>query len=339
VKNALTIIQFLIILVLATYLVYSKGEDRVGQPEQQVSPVLQPSQYKVFTFDLPKNLFFAGEAVPLEQADIRERLDREIHTNIYWNTNTVFLLKRANRWLPQIEAILIANNIPPDFKYVPVIESGLMNARSPKGAIGFWQILSSTGRELGLEINREVDERYDPIKSTVAACLYLRKAYKKFGSWTSVAASYNMGVRGFSTRLNEQKVTSYYDLLLNNETSRYVFRVLAIKELMEHPYKYGYVIPKKHLYQQDQTREVTVSKNINNLVEFSLEHDINYKLLKLYNPWLRKNSLTIKKPAKVYTILIPKNPPDFEVMATEIELDSGETWTDSSDIQIRDLSP
>jgi len=300
---------------------------------------LQPSQYKVFTFDLPQNLLFAGEPVPMDQADIRERLDREIHTNIYWNTNTVFLLKRANRWLPQIEAILLANDIPSDFKYLPVIESGLMNARSPKSAIGFWQILSSTGRELGLEINREVDERYDPIKSTVAACMYLRKAYQKFGNWTSVAASYNMGIRGFSKRLNEQKVTSYYDLLLNTETSRYIFRVLAIKELMEHPYKYGYVIPKKHLYQQEETRKVTISKNIDNLVDFSLDYDINYKLLKLYNPWLRKNSLTLKKAAKVYTVLIPENPPDFEILETEMGLDSAKIWADSSDLQISDLSP
>jgi membrane-bound lytic murein transglycosylase D len=284
---------------------------------------------------LPQELSFAGEAVPLDQTDIRERMDREIHTNIYWNTNTVFLFKRAKRWLNQIEPILEKNGIPNDFKYLPIIESSLRNDRSPKGAVGFWQILKDTGKEFGLETNSEVDQRYDPLKSTEIACKYLNRAYTKFGNWTAVAASYNVGVRGFSRRMLQQKAGSYYDLLLNEETSRYVFRILALKEIMENPERYGYRILDQQLYNYPNFKEVEINESVGSLVDFALENGISYKTLKLYNPWLRKTSLTIKKQGKSYTIRIPQNPPPLGEGEFLLR-DSSATPDDTAELRISD---
>lgn len=261
-----------------------------------------PDSYKVYTFDVPKDLKFAGERVPLEQPDVLERFEREIYVNTYWNSNTILTIKRAGIWLPQMEKILEKNGVPTDFKYLAVIESGLLNVVSPARATGFWQILPKTGEELGLEINDEIDQRYDPIASTEAACKYLLSAYERFGSWTDVAASYNMGRTGLLRRMDEQKVDSYYDLLLNEETSRYVFRILAMKEIFEKPKTYGYEI--NGIYQPIELREVEVTQSIKDLAVFAQEQGINYKILKLYNPWLRKPQLTVRK-GKSYTIHIP----------------------------------
>jgi len=214
------------------------------------------------------------------------------------------LMKRANRWMPQINDILKKHNIPEDFKYLPLIESALINDISPKDAVGFWQILKTSGKELGLEITKEVDERYDPLKATEAACKYLKKAYAKFGNWTVVAASYNRGMGGIDRALQDQQVKSYYDLYLNDETSRYVFRILAIKEITEHPDKYGFKLKPEHLYQPEKIEYITVDQTIKDLVAFSKESGINYKLLKLHNPWLRDEKLTVKK-GKTYRIAIP----------------------------------
>lgn len=282
---------------------FSKAPDA---PPFMVSPVQKG--HNVYTFDVPE-LTFAGEAVPLDDIEVKERLDRELHINVYWHSNTVFNIKRAARWLPEIATVLKENDLPEDFKYLAIIESGLMNVKSPRGATGFWQIMEATGKELGLEVNDEVDERYHPIKSTIAASKYLKKAYERFGSYTSAAASYNMGMLGLHRRMNEQKASNYYDLLLNEETSRYIFRVLAVKEIMEHQAKYGYLIPKKHLYEEESVETIVVDTTIPDLVQFSIDHGINYKVLKQYNPWLRKNTLTIKKPGKVYEISVPKKHP------------------------------
>lgn len=259
------------------------------------------------SLDLPKELLFAGERVPLEIPDVRERLDRELHINTYWHSSTIFLIKHAHRWLPQISEILAENGIPDDFKYLTAIEGGFVNAVSPADAVGFWQILKSSGRENGLEITKEVDERYDPLKATEAACKYLKKAYAKFGNWTNVAASYNRGMAGLQRAIDDQKVDSYYDLLLNDETSRYVFRILAIKEIIEHPAKYGFDIEKRHLYNPENLRYVEVDHDIKDLVEFAKEQGINYKLLKRHNPWLRDDHLDVDRK-KTYKIAIPVNP-------------------------------
>jgi len=279
-----------------------KPEPQIFQeiPEDPIVP------QKNVSISLPDNLNFAGELVPLGIPDVKERLDRELHINSYWHNNSIFLIKRANRWFPEIEKIITRYNIPDDFKYIPVIESALINDISPKEAVGFWQFMKGTAREYGLIVNIEVDERYNPLKSTEAACKYLRKAYEKFGSWTLAAASYDGGMRRIERSLEQQKVDSFYDLLLNGETSRYVFRILAVKELLGDPEKYGFQISKEHLYQWEPQREVEITETIPDLVDFAHSHDINLKILKRHNPWLRSNKLTVRQ-GKKFVISVPDN--------------------------------
>ena len=263
-----------------------------------------PTYFTARSLNLPDTLSFAGEKVPLDIPDVRERLDRELHVNSYWHNNTIFLIKKANRWFPQMEKILEQYGVPDDFKYLTAIEGSFRNDISYKNAVGFWQFLKPSAKEFGLEITKEVDERYDPIKSTEAACKYLLKSYKKFQNWTLVAASYNAGVRGVKRELDYQKVDSYYDLLLNDETSRYVFRILAIKEIIENPVKYGFNVDQSHLYEEEQVRYIVVDRSIDNLIKFAQEQGINYKQLKRYNPWLRKNRLTVRS-GRSYKIAVP----------------------------------
>ncbi|HLU89555.1 MAG TPA: lytic transglycosylase domain-containing protein, partial [Cyclobacteriaceae bacterium] len=261
-----------------------------------------PAWVKIF--QLPEDLNFAGEPVPLDIPDVLERLEREIYVNAYWHSNTVMLMKRAGKFFPTIEEILAQNGIPDDFKYVALIESGLMNVTSPAGARGFWQFMKNTATEKGLEVNSEVDERYHFEKATRAACDYLKTAYARFGNWTSVAASYNMGIAGLTRRKNEQRVPDYYNLFLNEETSRYIFRVLAIKDIFENPNKYGFNLQNDDLYSMPVMRELSVSSSIDNLADWALKHNSNYKELKIYNPWLRSNNLTVRK-GSTYKILLP----------------------------------
>lgn len=259
------------------------------------------------SYDLPETLDFAGEPVPLHRKEIREQLDKEMQINIYFHSNTMFLIKRANRWLPEFEKILREQNIPDDFKYMPLIESALINDISPRQAVGFWQFIKTAGKEFDLEINREVDERYDPIKSTVAACKYLRKAHDRFNNWTLAAASYDRGMSGLNKALDRQHVDSYYDLYLNEETTRYVFRILAIKQIIENPEAYGFRVDTKHLYQPDSVRHVEVNETIPDLISFAKEKGITYKILKLYNPWLRDDRLTVRR-GKTYQLALPAIP-------------------------------
>ena len=254
--------------------------------------------------DYPKQMDFAGEVVPYQIVDVQERLDREMVTNMNYHTNTTLVLKRANKVFPIIEPILKKNGVPDDFKYLAVIESSLVNAVSPAGARGVWQFMPATAKEKGLEVTDFVDERYHLEKSTQAACEYLLEAKAKFGNWTSAAASYNGGMGGVSRRLEEQQVESFYDLLLPEETSRYVFRILALKEIMKNPSKYGFDIPQEMLYKDFPTKTIEIDSTINDLASFAKTQGINYKLLKYYNPWLRDSKL-INKSRKVYKIEIP----------------------------------
>jgi membrane-bound lytic murein transglycosylase D len=298
-------IGLLLVYVMFDQSAGNKNSDKETAQSLEPIPVQESDQpFVAVSYDLPEKISLAGEEAPLQVPDVMERLDRELQVNIYLQSSTLFLLKRANRWLPRITEILKANNIPEDFKYLPLIESGLVNGVSPKQAVGYWQIREASGRELGLEITKEVDERYDPIKSTEAACKYLKKAYDKFGNWTIVAASYNRGVAGINSDLKEQKVTNYYDAHLNEETSRYVFRLLAIKEIFEHPDKYGFKLKQDHLYQPEMLKQVEVTETIKDLVGFAQAQGSNYKLLKRHNPWLRQNKLTVKK-GKKYLIELP----------------------------------
>lgn len=262
--------------------------------------------YKVYALKLPSNLDFSGEAVPLDQPDIRERLDKELLVNTYWQSNMMLLLKRANKYFPTIEPILEEEGVPDDFKYLAVIESALENVRSPKGAKGFWQIMPGTAKEYGLEVNSNVDERYHIEKSTRVACAYLKKAKQRFGSWTLAAASYNRGMYATDRLLSKQLSENYYDLLLNSETSRYVFRILAIKEIMSNPRAYGFIFDAEDLYQPILVRKIGLDTAIGNIAQFAKEQSINYKILKIHNPWLIQNHLN-NRSRKYYEISIPKS--------------------------------
>jgi len=301
------------LIVLFGYISYNEWSARPSKDKISDDGVIEV-QYEAgatsdqrlpaISFDVPDKITFAGEPVPLDIPDVHERLDKELQINCYLHSNTIFLIKRANRWLPQMQKILEKYGIPEDFKYLPLIESNLMNVISHRDAVGYWQILKTSGKELDLEITDEVDERYDPLKATEAACKYLKKAYKKFGSWTMVAASYNRGMGGMDRALKDQSVDTYYDLYLNDETSRYVFRILAIKEIAENPKRYGFHILSNHLYKPEPLKYVQVEETVRDLVTFSKQQGINYKLLKRHNPWLRENRLTVKR-GKTYRIAIP----------------------------------
>lgn len=249
-------------------------------------------------------LNFAGEKVPIQIADVSERFDRELIINEFYHSNTNLVIRRANRVFPIIEPILKKHNVPDDFKYLAVIESSLTNVVSPAGARGVWQFMPTTAKEYGMEVNESVDERYDLVKSTEAACKYLIDAKAKLGTWTLAAASFNGGIAGIQKQIEFQKVTSYYDLLLNEETSRYVFRILALKEIMLNPEMFGFKIEKEKLYEIIPTRKIEVDSSIVNLADFALVQGINYKVLKIHNPWLRDRKL-VNTSKKVYVIEIP----------------------------------
>lgn len=250
------------------------------------------------------DLNFCGEKVPMHIADVQERFDKEMTININLHASTELVIKRANRMFPVMEPILKKYGVPDDFKYLAVIESKLENAVSPAGARGVWQFMPATAKEYGMEVNDFVDERYHLEKSTEAACKYLLAAKQKFGSWTLAAASYNGGMSGVTRQQDRQKITNYYDLLLTEETSRYVFRILALKEIMQNPTKYGYNIPQNELYKALNTKKVEINTSIENLADWSIEQGINYKILKIHNPWLRDISLK-NASGKTYTIEIP----------------------------------
>ncbi|MBS0010569.1 MAG: lytic transglycosylase domain-containing protein [Bacteroidales bacterium] len=275
-----------------------------NQDDQTLAERKPETIQRVKSFELPDSLSFAGERVPLENFDTRESLDRELNSNAYFHSATMLLIKRAHRYFPVIEPILEEYGIPDDFKYLAVAESNLSNAISPVGATGFWQFMNATAKEYGLEINREVDERYHIEKSTAAACRYFLKSYRKYGSWTMVAASYNRGSRGVDQLIDIQGQNDYYDLLLPEETSRYLFRILAFKTIFTEPVKYGFDIPDEHLYPPLQYIIVSVDTTVNSFAEFAGVFGTNYKILKAFNPWLRQAYLN-NRTGKSYEIKIP----------------------------------
>jgi len=260
--------------------------------------------YIIKAIKTPENLSFSSESVPLYKYDIRERIDREFLVNTYWQSNGLLLIKRAHKYFPIIEPILAEYKIPNDFKYLAVIESGLQNVTSPAGASGFWQLLKVTAREYGLEVNDNVDERYHLEKSTKAACQYLLRAKEKFGTWTAAAAAYNIGISGLARRLEEQQVTTYYDLLLPLETQRYLPRIIALKEILGNPYDYGFTYEQADLYKLPKSRTLEVDSVITNIARFAKNTNTNYKELKLLNPWLRENKLN-NKSKTLYKIKVP----------------------------------
>lgn len=295
---------FLIPLVSIIFISIMMNSSLLQENIDEVPDKINKSNYDVFSIDLPKSIDFSGEKISLNENDLKERLDRELLVNVYWQSNMFLMIKRSNKYFPIIEKILKEEGVPNDFKYLAVIESGLQNVRSPKGAKGIWQIMYNTGRELGLEVNSNVDERYNLELSTRAACKYIKKAKEKLGSWTLAAASYNRGISGIRRKLADQQVDNYYDLLLGTETKRYMFRVLAMKMILTEPSNYGYNYNEKDLYKFEKVKNFKVDTAITNLARFSKQMGINYKILKIHNPWLIQNHLN-NKSRKLYNIKIP----------------------------------
>ena len=291
---------FTLIGVIAITSVFIKGIDKAkSEPPKSTS-----DKYEIQALELPENLNLAGERVPIERQHIRERMDRELLVNTYWQSNGLLLLKRANKYFPILEPLLKEYGLPDDFKYLAVAESALIDETSSVGAAGMWHFMKNTGKEYGLEINQNVDERYHIEKSTKVAAQYLIKAKERFGSWTLAAAAYNAGNYGVSRRLEAQGVTSYYDAFLPNETERYVLRIIALKEVLSNPRKYGFKFEEKDLYTMEKTRTIKVDSAITNIALFAKNFGLNYKELKLHNPWLRQNKLN-NRSQKVYEIKIP----------------------------------
>lgn len=263
------------------------------------------SNYKVFGVTIPKDLNFCGEPVPLSDFTVREALERELMVNTYFQSQTLLFHKRASRWFPIIEPILKKNGVPDDFKYVALIESGLTNSISPQKAAGFWQLIPVTAENYGLEVNDAVDERFNVEKSTEAACKCFKEAYGRYGNWTLAAASYNLGMGGVDKQLAKQKQGSYYDLYLNEETARYVYRILAVKEIISRPKAYGYQLRPRDLYPPVPTYTVKVDSSITDLAAFAIGQGSTYKILKMMNPWLLQSSLE-NPDHKTYFIQFPK---------------------------------
>ena len=304
-KNTIKILGLIAIIMVSSLLIFATKTAPDNKENKKTDSDTNTSEtYQIRALKIPSNLEFAGERVPIEKTGIKERIDRELLVNTYWQSNGLLLFKRAHKYFPIIEPILEKNGIPDDFKYLAVIESGLQNVTSPAGAKGFWQIMSSTAKENGLEVNSNVDERYHLEKATQVACDYLNAAKERFGNWTMAAAAYNAGNAGMSRRINDQKVDNYYDLLLVSETSRYLPRIVAVKEILSNPNKYGFIFDKEDLYALEATKTIKVDTAITNIAVFSKDLGINYKILKTHNPWLRENKLN-NKSRKLYEIKVP----------------------------------
>jgi len=280
------------VLILSSATTENKDESLVDETEYTSVPI-------------PDSVSFAGEKMPLSQFDVKEALDRELLSNAYFHSQTIRYIKLAPRYFSIIEPILKEKGIPDDFKFLAVAESGFNpRAESPANAVGFWQFLKGTAQDYGLEINSEIDERYHVEKSTYAACDYLRDAYDLYGSWTMVAASYNSGMNGINRQIIRQKTESYYDLLLVEETQRYVYRIVALKLILENPEVYNFKISNEEKYPLIKTKTIEVNSSIADFADFAAENGLSYKLLKDFNPWLRENKLT-NSGKKTYKIKIP----------------------------------
>lgn len=295
---SITIAAFLTFALFSSYTTEQKSQANVTSDHNKLPQVITG-------IDLNKTYTFAGETVPLDNFDAAERLDRELLVNSYWHSSTVQNIKLANRYLPMISTILAKNGLPEDLKYIAVAESGLRNVTSPAGAKGLWQFMKGTGKEYGLEVGSEVDERYHLEKSTEAACVYLKSLKERFGSWTLAAAAYNMGGNRLRKEMDAQRATTYYDLNLNQETSRYVFRILAYKEILNDPAKFGFQIEDKHLYQPLEFVYISVDEPVANWGDWAKQNGLSYRMLKVYNPWLVASSLT-NSSKKSYLIKVPK---------------------------------
>jgi hypothetical protein len=294
------LISLSVIIVCGTF-IYAVKEVRDQQRDYRT---LFQRYYHVYAPELPDKIDFAGEKVPLDLFYVRESLDREIVANTFTHSATILMFKRASRWFPVIEPVLKKNGIPDDFKFLALAESNLSNVVSSSGAEGFWQFLKPTGQKYGLEITEEVDERYNMEKSTEAACQYFLEAFQQYKSWTLVAASFNRGIDGVNKAIEKQHKTDYYNLFVVDETARYVYRILAMKQIYKNPVKYGFYLKQDDFYPPLNTYTVSVDSSITDLPAFAEKQKINYRVLREFNPWLRRYSLT-NKPGKKYVLTLP----------------------------------
>jgi len=303
-KNRLSLAKISLSFSLIAICVISIGLF-INSAPKKISPEVATAEYNV-PVEVPESMEFAGEKIPLVNFDVRESLDRELLVNTYFQSQTIMYLKKSKRYFNLIEPILKKNNIPDDFKYLALAESGFQEKiTSPAGATGLWQLMKKAALENGLEVNMEVDERYHMAKSTEAACRYLNNSYRQYGNWISVAASYNAGISGIKRQTELQDSKNYFDLLLNDETARYVYRILALKLIMENPEKYGFKITEEEKYPILAFKEVELKGSVLNFAAYAHDHGINYKILKYFNPWLRQSYL--KNPSKKsYLIRIPE---------------------------------
>lgn len=279
----------------------------ITKGKTETEPV--PNQYAntLTSPPVPQSMTFAGEEVPLDVYWVHDALDRELIVNCYQHSKTIRILKLSSRVFPTIERILKEEGVPDDFKYLCVAESGLENVTSPAGAGGYWQFIPSTAKVYGLEVSNDVDERCHLEKSTRAACKYLKKMKNQFGSWTMAAAGYNRGEGGLQAAVEDQRQKVYWDMWLNNETSRYLYRILSFKLIFENPQEYGVKLCPAQMYHPVETKTVKVTSTVASLPRFAEEHHVTYRELRDLNPWIRNNRLTVAA-GKSYGIEIPKKP-------------------------------
>lgn len=304
------VVQVLTFVTIGLGIFFTLGSQKIENTPEAVKysydKVRSPFDNKVYALRIPDQMDFAGEPVPLSDNDVRQRIDREMLVNMYWHSQTLYIMKQYNQVIEIIEPILQKNGIPHDFVYLCIAESGLQyNATSPSGAVGLWQFMKPTGQKYGLQINDEVDERMNFIKSTEAACQYFLEAKARFGTWTMAAASFNMGIDGLGNAAKRQDTNNYYDLYLNRETARYIYRILAFKEVMSNPRKYGFFLESEDLYAPYTYRTVAVDTTIKDLTAFAKQQGTTYKMLRQMNPWLIGYSLT-NADGKRYDLNIPE---------------------------------
>jgi membrane-bound lytic murein transglycosylase D len=298
--------KFYILLLVTIIQINVNAQSSRYKNEEELVAKSGGNMPHITTPKLPTSYTLFGEKVPLDVFDIKDRLDRELVVNSYMQGSTVQIIKQMKRWFPLIEQRLKENGIPDDFKYLAVAESALMPAKSGVGASGFWQFMKGTGPSYGLEINEYVDERYHVLKSTDAACSYLKDAYAKFNNWTAAAASYNCGMGGYNGAATSQGTYNFYNLWLPDETMRYIYRIMALKYILDNPERSGFYLDASDTYKPYKTKTINVTTSISSLVQFALENGTNYKAIKVLNPWLRDKSLP-NKSGKNYQILIPAN--------------------------------
>lgn len=304
-KLSLIILSLALVVSLTVCASHPNKEEDSDTGTTTSGEACQLAYQEIVAIPSPSSATFAGEKVPLENFDVDESLSRELTSIVYGHGTLVHTIRLSSRFFPVIEPILKEQGIPDDFKYLCVAESNLQNVVSPAKAAGYWQFLAGTAKEFGLEVNADIDERYNIEKATVAACKYFKQAYAKYGSWTLAAASYNVGMSHINGQIERQKTDSYYDMSLNLETARYVYRAIAYKEIMSNPAAYGFNISQETMFRPLEYKEVQVKTDITNLADFAIKNGTNYKMLKVFNPWLRSAQLT-NKSKKTYTIKIPK---------------------------------